>query len=66
MKQIVAKEGYYYTQKEVKSDGERVYTLRLMLAENDDESNWVQVPVAEFYEWQKRMDKEVEEHFSGK
>ena len=65
MKQIVAKDGYYLTQKEVKNEGERVFSIRLMLADEDSEDNWKEVLINEYYEWEKRMDAEFVKKLRG-
>lgn len=63
MKKIKASEGKYLTQKNLESEGGRIFALSLYLADNDSEDNWREATQEEYYEWQQEREKEVEAHF---
>lgn len=57
MKKITASEGKYLTQKELKNEDARTFSVSLYLADNDSEDNWIEATQEEYYEWQKKQEQ---------
>lgn len=66
MKTIKAKEGMYLTQKNLENEGGRVFATSLYLADNDSEDNWRDATMQERYDWETRMESEMEEKLGNK
>lgn len=65
MKKIKASEGKYLTQKTLENESGRIFALTLYLADNDSEDNWREATQEEYYEWQQKMEAEVEASFEA-
>lgn len=61
MEKITAKEGMYLTQKNLENENGRVFAITLYLADNDSADNWRDATQQEYYEWQRKQDKFVED-----
>mgnify|MGYP004673394995 FL=1 len=61
MEKITAKEGMYLTQKNLENENGRVFAISLYLADNDSADNWRDATQQEYYEWQRKQDKFVED-----
>ena len=61
MEKITAKEGMYLTQKNLENENGRVFAISLYLADDDSADNWRDATQQEYYEWQRKQDKFVED-----
>ena len=61
MEKLTAKEGMYLTQKNIENENGRVFAISLYLADNDSADNWRDATQQEYYEWQRKQDKFVED-----
>ena len=61
MKKLTAKEGMYLTQKNIENENGRVFAISLYLADNDSADNWRDATQQEYYEYQRKQDKFVED-----
>ena len=61
MEKLTAKEGMYLTQKNIENENGRVFAISLYLADNDSADNWCDATQQEYYEWQRKQDKFVED-----
>lgn len=61
MEKITAKEGMYLTQKNLENENGRVFAISLYLADNDSADNWRDATQQEYYEYQRKQDKFVED-----
>lgn len=66
MKKIIAKEGYWITQKNVANENERLYSKEVWLADNDSAENWRVATDDEKQKWstaeeerRKKMEEEM-------
>lgn len=51
----------YLTQKNLENENGRVFAISLYLADNDSADNWRDATQQEYYEWQRKQDKFVED-----
>lgn len=61
MEKLTAKEGMYLTQKNIENENGRVFAISLYLADNDCAENWRDATQQEYYEYQRKQDKFVED-----
>lgn len=61
MEKLTAKEGMYLTQKNIENENGRVFAISLYLADNDSADNWRDATQQEYYEYQRKQDKFVED-----
>lgn len=61
MEKLTAKEGMYLTQKNLENENGRVFAISLYLADNDSADNWRDATQQEYYEYQRKQDKFVED-----
>lgn len=61
MEKLTAKEGMYLTQKNIENEKGRVFAISLYLADNDSADNWRDATQQEYYEYQRKQDKFVED-----
>ena len=61
MEKLTAKEGVYLTQKNLENENGRVFAISLYLADNDSADNWRDATQQEYYEYQRKQDKFVED-----
>ncbi len=57
---IKSTEGKYLTQVSPRSEGERVYTTELYLAQTDSAENWREADQAEYEAWKAEREKEMQ------
>ena len=61
MEKLTAKKGMYLTQKNLENENGRVFAISLYLADNDSADDWRDATQQEYYEWQRKQDKFVED-----
>ena len=61
MEKLTAKEGVYLTQKNLENENGREFAISLYLADNDSADNWRDATQQEYYEYQRKQDKFVED-----